>query len=47
VQYKEKRILNVTVLVVRFGGRAIQRGTDTDCYCVGTEVRREGNTERK
>ena len=36
-KYREELILNVTVLLVTFGGRAIQRGTDTECYCVGSE----------
>jgi len=38
--------LNVTVFVVRIWGKAIQRGTDIECYCVFCEGLVEGNIER-
>jgi hypothetical protein len=47
MQYREELILNVTVIVVRFWGRDIERGTDTECYCVCCEVLGEGHKERK
>ena len=31
-QYGEELILNVNVLVVRVLGRAIERGTDSECF---------------
>jgi len=46
-QYREELILNITVFVVRVWWKAIQRGTDTECYCVCCEFLVEGNTERK
>ena len=45
-QYREELVLNVTVFVVRVWGRAIQRGTDIECYCVCCEGLGEGNIER-
>ena len=36
-QYREELILNVTVFFVTVCGRAILRGTDTECYCVCSE----------
>jgi len=32
LQYREELILNVTVFVVWFPEKAIERGTDTECY---------------
>ena len=37
VQYREELLLNFTVVVVSVWGRAIKRGTDTECYCVCCE----------
>ena len=34
VEYREELILNVIVFVVRVWGGGIERGTDTECYCV-------------
>ena len=45
-QYREELILNVTVFVVRVWQRAIERGTDSECYCVSCEGLAEGNIER-
>ena len=49
-QYREELILNVTVLFVRVWRREIQRGTDTECYCVcceglGRAIERGTDTE--
>ena len=46
-QYREELILNVTVFVVRVWKMAIERGTDTECYCDFCEGLGEGNIERK
>ena len=45
-QYRDELILNVTVFVVRLWVRAIERGTDTECYCVCCDVLAGGNIER-
>ena len=45
-QYREELILNVTVIVVRVWERGIERGTDTECYCVCCEGLGVGNRER-
>jgi len=45
-QYREELILNVTVIVVGDWRKAIERGTDTECYCVCCEGLAEGNRER-
>ena len=37
MQYTEELILNVTVFVVRVWLRAIEIGTDTECYFVCCE----------
>jgi hypothetical protein len=36
-KYREELIVNVTVFDVRVWWREIQRGTDTECYCVCCE----------
>ena len=39
-------ILNVIVFVVRVWERAIERGTDSECYCDCCEGLGEGKRER-
>ena len=36
-QYREKLVMSVTVFVIRVWWRAVERGTDTECYCVYCE----------
>jgi hypothetical protein len=43
MQNREELILNVTVFVVRGRGNAIERGTDSECYCICCEGQGECN----
>jgi len=36
-QYREELLMNITEFVLSVWRRAIERGTDTECYCVCCE----------